>query len=106
MEVMFEQIKQAKGDIVFVSDKSYDFTREGFEGFTAESPSLRVAAKVLEKANVNSELIEHLVFIAANSGNDRINGDNTEDIRRFFASAIGNFMFDDVLISKELSKEI
>lgn len=106
MEVMFEQLKQAKGDIVFVSDKSYDFTREGFEGFTAESPSLRVAAKVLEKANVNSELIEHLVFIAANSGNDRINGNNTEDIRRFFASAIGNFMFDDVLISQELAEEV
>jgi hypothetical protein len=65
-----------------------------------------VAAKVLEKANVNSELIEHLVFIAANSGNDRINGNNTEDIRRFFASAIGNFMFDDVLISQELAEEI
>lgn len=106
MEVMFEQLKQAKGDIVFVSDKSYDFTREGFEGFTAESPSLRVAAKVLEKANVNSELIEHLVFIAANSGSDRVNGNNTEDIRRFFASAIGNFMFDDVLISQELAEEI
>lgn len=105
MEKMFEQLKDAKGEIVFVSDKSYDFTRETFEGFTAESPSLRVAAKVLEKAGTSSELVEHFIFLAANSGYRRMNGNNTEDIRRFMATAIGNFLFDDVVISQELSSE-
>ena len=105
MEKMFEQLKDAKGDIVFVSDKSYDFTRETFEGFTAESPSLRVAGKVLEKAGTNSELVEHFIFLAANSGAGRINGNNTEDIRRFMTTSIGNFLFDDVVISQELSSE-
>lgn len=105
MQEMFEQLKDAKGDIVFVSDKSYNFTSKVFEGFTAESPSLRVAAKVLERAGTNPELVEHFIFLAANSGNGRINGDNTEDTRRFLASTVGSFMFDDVAITQELSSE-
>ena len=82
-----------------MSDKSYDFTRETFEGFTAESPSLRVAGKILEKAGSNSELVESFIFLAANSGAGRVNENNTEDIRRFMATSIGNFLFDDVVIS-------
>lgn len=105
IQKMFEELKDVKGEIVFVSDKSYDFTRQTFEGFTAESPSLRVAAKVLEKAGSSSELVEHFIFIAANSGYGRINGNNTEDIRQYMATAIGNFLFDDVVISQELSSE-
>ena len=102
---MFKDLEAAKGDIVFVSDKSYNFMGKTFEGFAAESPSLRVVAKILDKAKVNGDLIEHLLFITANSGPGRINGNNLEDVRKFLASAIGNFMFDDVVISDELQSE-
>ena len=105
MEKMFKELEGAKGDIVFVSDKSYNFVGDTFEGFTAESPSLRVVNKILDRAKINEQLIEHIIFIAANSGAGRANGNNIEDVRRFIASSIGNFMFDDTVISNELSSE-
>ena len=105
LKEMFESLKKTKGNIVFVSDKLYDLSRENFEGFTAESPSIDVAAKILERANVNQDVLKHLVFLAVNSGEGRINGKNTDDITTFIASAIGNFVFDDTVITKELEDD-
>lgn len=105
LKEMFESLKKTKGNIVFVSDKLYDLSRENFEGFTAESPSIDVAAKILERARVNQDVLKHLVFLAVNSGEGRINGKNTDDITTFIASAIGNFVFDDTVITKELEDD-
>ena len=105
LKEMFESLKKAKGNIVFVSDKLYDLSRENFEGFTAESPSIDVAAKILERAKVNQDVLKHLVFLSVNSGEGRINGKNTDDITTFIASAIGNFVFDDTVITKELEDD-
>lgn len=105
LKEMFESIRETKGNIVFVSDKLYDLSRENFEGFTAESPSVDVAAKILEKAGVNQDVLKHLIFLSVNSGEGRINGKNTDDITTFIASAIGNFVFDDTVITKELEED-
>ena len=105
LQEMFKDLKKAKGNIVFVSDKLYDLSRENFEGFTAESPSIDVAAKILQKAHVNESVLKHLIFLTINSGDGRINGSNTKDITTFIASAIGNFVFDDTVITQELESD-
>ena len=102
LQTMFNDLKKAKGNIVFVSDKLYDLGRENFEGFTAESPNVDVAGKILQKAQVNEDVLKHLIFLAINSGEGRVNGNNTNDITTFIASAIGNFVFDDTVITQEL----
>ena len=105
LKEMFESIRETKGNIVFVSDKLYDLSRENFEGFTAESPSVDVAAKILERAGINQDVLKHLIFLSVNSGEGRINGKSTDDITTFIASAIGNFVFDDTVITKELEED-
>ena len=82
-----------------VSDKSYNLGTDFFaknKGFTAEQPSLQVLEKVLRRANESD--IEDLIFVLANTGPQRF-VDGVDFIERYLAAKIGNFVFDDVVIS-------
>jgi hypothetical protein len=42
--------------------------------------------------------LENLIFVLANTGEGRINQE-TEQIERYLATMIGNFVFDDVVLT-------
>jgi hypothetical protein len=102
LEKFFDDLHEVKGSIVFVSDKNYRLNAQSFadnKGFGAETPSFENLNKVLGKAMTkNFGDLEDLIFVLANTGNDRIN-DETEGIERYLATMIGNFVFDDVVIT-------
>lgn len=106
MEDFFNDIKEMKGEIVFISDKNYRLDAKSFaeeKGFSAESPSFKNLGGVLTKAKVAN--LEELIFVLANTGSGRINQQVT-GIERFLATKIANFLFDDVVITEELNKNV
>lgn len=105
---VLDKIKDKKGEMVFVSDKSYNLSGEFFKkekGFSAEAPNLLTIKSVLGKAGANQEAITDLIYILMNSGGDGINKNNIEDAKYFLSGQIGNFLFDDVVITEELDKK-
>ena len=108
LEKFFDDLRDIEGSIVFVSDKNYRLNSQSFaenKGFGAETPSIENLNKVLGRAmtkNVND--LEDLIFVLANTGNERIN-EETEEIERYLATMIGSFVFDDVAITDQLDDQ-
>lgn len=102
MNKFFEKINQAKGSIVFVSDKNYNLRADSFaegKGFRAESPSLKNLGGVLSRAGVSN--VNDIIFALANTGSNQYNG-SADSIEKYLATQIANFLFDDVVITDAL----
>ena len=108
LEKFFDDLHDVKGSIIFVSDKNYRLNAQSFaenKGFGAENPSIENLNKVLGRAMTrNVGDLEDLIFVLANTGNERIN-DQTENIERYLATMIGSFVFDDVAITDQLDDQ-
>jgi predicted hydrocarbon binding protein len=102
LENFLTDIRDLTGSIVFVSDKNYRLDSQSFatqKGFAAESPSFENMGKIMGRAmSKNMADLEDLIFVLANTGSGRINGEK-EDIEKYLATMIGNFVFDDVVIT-------
>lgn len=98
----FERIKKVNSSIVFISDKNYNLKTSSFaamKGFAAETPTLANLGGVLSRAGVSN--IDDLVFALANTGSGRFNV-SAANMERFIATKIGNFLFDDIVITDTL----
>lgn len=109
LKKFFADIKNIQGSIVEVSDKNYRLNSQSFaeeKGFAAETPSFENLGKVLGTAmSKNFEDVEDLVFVLANTGNLRIN-QQTEGLEKYLATTIGNFLFDDIVITDFLDDQV
>lgn len=111
LEEIFTKMKNAKGSIVFISDKNYMLDTQYFKGgafednvggFSAGSSSnLSIFEAILRKANV--ENIEELIFALTNVGDETV-GETTDydGIMKYLASKIGYFVFDDTVIAESV----
>ena len=108
IENFLTDISDLTGSIVFVSDKNYRLDSQSFatqKGFAAETPTFENLEKIVGRAmSKNMTDLEDLIFVLANTGSGRINGEK-EDIERYLATMIGNFVFDDVVITDQLNDQ-
>lgn len=108
LEQFLTDLRETTGSIVFVSDKNYRLNSQEFaqkKGFGAEEPTFENLEKVLSRAMTrNLSDLENLIFVLANTGEGRINQE-TEQIERYLATMIGNFVFDDVVLTDQLNDQ-
>ena len=92
----FQLMKEAEGEIIFISDKNYQIDSK-FGGFTAQDRvTLANLLSLLNTvgANATSELIDFL----ANCGGDMLLGARQDEVLDAVATQIGHFLFDDLTI--------
>ena len=90
----FEMMKDAEGDIVFVSDKNYQLNSK-FSGFTAQgNTSLRNLLSMLDE--IGMEKSDELIDFLANCGPDMLLGNQQDSVLDAVAAQIGHFLFDDL----------
>lgn len=96
----FQQMKDAYGEIMFISDKNYQL-KTGFSGFTAQDHvTLRnLGALLSEVGAMGSYNIRNLLDYLSNCGGDMLLGRAEEGIMDSIAVQIGNFLFDDLEIT-------
>lgn len=93
----FEMMKDAEGDIVFISDKNYQIN-SNFSGFTAQgNTTLRNLLSMLDE--IGMEKSDELIDFLANCGSDMLLGNQQEQVLDAVAAQIGHFLFDDLSIS-------
>lgn len=95
-ERWFREMQQAKGEIVFISDKNYQINSK-FGGFTAQSKvTLANLQALFEKVHV--EYTEGLIDFLSNCGSDMLLGNRYKEVMDAVATQIGHFLFDDLTI--------
>lgn len=103
----FKKWHQAQGDIVFISDKNYQI-KSNFKGFAAQDKvTLRnLQALLLEVGTMGGKNIVSLIDFLANCGKDMLLGAQQGQVMDSIATQIGNFLFDDLEITGEVSSGI
>ena len=108
-EKLFEQLLDASGNLIFISDKNYDILGSdyNFSGFGAESPKFINLRKVLEKAGENDKTLDNLIFLLINTGKNLI-GENKPEVQQkiydYLAVKVAYFLFDDVVVDTKKLK--
>ena len=98
----FEKMKEARGEIVFVSDKNYQI-QSGFKGFQAQGrvTLANLGALLSEVGAMGGGInIRNLIDYLANCGEDMLLTNNADkEVLDSIAMQIGNFLFDDLEIT-------
>ena len=104
MEILFEQLKDAKGSLVILSNKNYIINEMFANGSDTRLPGFG-AQTATNLKNLNALLstvgmgrVSSLIDYLANAG-DGMLLDLDEDILRVIAARIANFLFDDMSIT-------
>ena len=106
LEQFLSTVEQKKGFITYITDKSYNLTSKNFadnKGFTGQGATLENFQKVMNK--VGDSNLDDLIFVLLNTGNGMIRSNReseTVEIRKYIATKIGQFLFDDVAITESL----
>ena len=120
LEKFFNKLEEKRGDIVFISEKDYDFrgrktgeeekveTRSGVIEFSAEKSKLNIVKQVLEKkSQLNQKQLNDLIFIAVNVPPYGIGSNKQrESAARAVALNVAYFLFDDVAISESVKDKL
>jgi len=99
MEHLYKDLKDAKGDIVLISDKNYLINGAFIadHGFKAQGEtSLNALAALFNSLHINVFDIDALIDYLANIGNNLIETSVDNKILRAISAQIGNFLFDDL----------
>lgn len=99
---LYDNLKDAKGEIIFISDKNYMIDRIKFKsrgGFEAQTAtSLKNVGILLDK--VKSPLaVDDLINYLANCGPQMMMGEVDRNVLDNLATQIGYFLFDDLDVS-------
>ena len=97
----FEKMKEARGEIVFVSDKNYQI-KSGFRGFEAQGSVklAHLAALLSATGSMGGTNIRNLIDYLANCGGDMLLTNSADKaVLDSIAAQIGNFLFDDLEIT-------
>lgn len=102
MRDLYQQIEQAKGDIVLVSDKNYiinnAFHKRG--GFKAQDEtSLNALSGLFNSLDITGFDINAMINYLANIGSNLVEKQIDNQILRAISAQIGNFLFDDLSFS-------
>ena len=99
-EQLFRDLKNAEGEIIFISDKNYQIKTNDFDGFMAQGNiKLRNLEALLNKVHYPGDF-QALVNYLANCGQNMLLGvGNTREILSGVATQIGHFLFDDLTIT-------
>ena len=99
-EKFFNNVKDCKGDIIFVSDKNYQITANDFGGYMAQGNiKLKNLEALLTKVHYPGDFKALLNYLS-NSGKGMLLGaGNTAGILSGVATQIGHFLFDDLTIT-------
>ena len=96
-EEFFRRYSEARGEIIFVSDKNYQI-KSDFGGFMAQSNvTLSNLEALLNK--VGAESTGELVDFLANCGEGMLLGNKDTEVLDAVAVQIGHFLFDDLTIT-------
>lgn len=99
MEQLFIDLKDAKGDLVLISDKNY-IINKGFRergGFKAQDEtSLNALEGLFSSLHINVFNIDALINYLANIGSNLIETEVDNKILRAISTQVGNFLFDDL----------
>lgn len=98
-QIFYDKMAQINGQIIEISDKSYDLGSSWFKkngGFTAQSSvTIGNLEKMLNTYGYNQNRIDDLVYALLNIGPDTLTND-TSIVTRNISSLIGYFLFDDI----------
>lgn len=99
MRDLYQQIGQAKGDIVLISDKNYIINQAFHErkGFKAqESTSLNALNDLFNNLDITGFNIDAMINYLANIGSNLVEKKIDSSIIRAISTQVGNFLFDDL----------
>ena len=115
MSALFETLKKAQGDIIFISDKAYQYQlndkgQSTFKGFQAQEVKLKNLQAVLSTIYSGEKKsffdTEQLINFLSNCGKDMILGESHSRVMDAVASQIAHFLFDDVHIETSIAPNI
>ena len=101
-EKFFQNLHNAYGEIVFVSDKNYQI-KQNFNGYSAQGDiSLENLKSLLNKVHYPGD-VDKLYGYLSNCGSDMLLGiGKSSEVLRGVATYIGHFLFDDLTITGDL----
>lgn len=99
-EQFFQTLKEAEGEIVFVSDKNYQIT-QGFEGYSIQDGvKLKNLTALLQKVGYQGGDLEQLFEYLSNCGtNMLLSPAAASNVLTEVATYVGHFLFDDLTIT-------
>lgn len=99
-EKFFNNIHEAEGDIVFVSDKNYQIKSESFNGYSAQDDiTLENLKLLLNKVHYPGD-VDQLYGYLSNCGKGMLLGTGkSSEVLNGVATYIGHFLFDDLTIT-------
>ena len=101
----FEKMKEAEGEIVFISDKNYQI-KSDFKGFEAQGnvTLANLSALLSEVGAMSGTNIRNLIDYLSNCGGDMLLTNRADKaVLDSIAVQIGNFLFDDLEITGSTS---
>ena len=99
-EKFFQHLRDAEGEIVFVSDKNYQIKASGFKGYMAQG-NIKLAnlEALLTKVGYSGDFSSLLDYLSNCGQNMLFGSGNTAEILSGVATQIGHFLFDDLTIT-------
>lgn len=99
-EKFFDLVRNAEGEIIFISDKNYQIKSSGFEGYMAQGKvKLSNLGAFLSKVGYPGNVSTLLDYLA-NCGQQMLFGvGQTSEILSGVATQIGHFLFDDLTVT-------
>lgn len=99
-EKFFQHLRDAEGEIVFVSDKNYQIKASGFKGYMAQG-NIKLAnlEAFLTKVGYSGDFSSLLDYLSNCGQNMLFGSGNTAEILSGVATQIGHFLFDDLTIT-------
>lgn len=103
-ETFFKHLRDAEGDIIFVSDKNYQIT-QGFEGYSVQrNIKLKNLAALLQKVGYQGGDLEQLFAYLSNCGQKMLlSPADASGVLTEVATYVGHFLFDDLTITGGIS---
>ena len=96
----FDLVRQAEGEIMFISDKNYQIKASGFGGFSAQDKvPIKYLGELFDTIGLTAD-VDSLIDYLANCGQGMLFGTGTtSEILSIVATQIGHFLFDDLTVT-------